>query len=206
MASPAQIAANRGNALHSSGPVTPEGKARVAQNAVKHGLTAKNLVVRDDEREEFESLRDSLNAELDPQGVVETLTFSEVLHAGWNLQRLRRLEAEVSIGTMDDFTDPQTSAVLDRLTRYQSRAQRAWFRALAELRRLQTDRALRLRKLEPEEAAALPALVDINELTKQTHSEVTAEAMKQAINFMELETGVFLRDARHKRLAAQPQK
>jgi len=206
MASPAQIAANRGNALHSSGPVTPEGKARVAQNAIKHGLTAKNLVVRADEREEFESLRDSLTAELAPQGAIETLTFNQLLHAAWNLQRFRRVEVEVSTGAAADFSDPQATSVLDRLTRYQSRAERAYFRALAELRRLQTDRALRLRKLDPKEAESLPTLLDVNELTKQTHSEVTAEAMKQAINFMELETGVFLRDARHKRLAAQPQK
>lgn len=39
MASPKKIAANRANAQASSGPKTAEGKARVAKNALRHGLS-----------------------------------------------------------------------------------------------------------------------------------------------------------------------
>jgi hypothetical protein len=187
MATAAQITANRENAQHSTGPVTPEGKSRVAQNALKHGLTAKNLVIRIDEREEFAELRDSLHAELAPQGAVETLTFNEILHAAWNLHRFRRIEAEICSGFAGDFTDPETTAVLDRLTRYQARAQRAYFRALAELRTLQTNRALRAFKVDPDDLPEVPAIADINELTKQTHSEVQAEAMKLAREMFDLQ-------------------
>ena len=195
MASPAQITANRANAEHSTGPVTPEGKARVAQNALKHGLTAKHLVVRDDQREEFETLHTSLAAELDPQGAVENVTFNEILHAAWNLHRFRIIESEASLGCLDDFTDPQTAALLDRLTRYQARAQRAYYRALQELRTLQTNRALRARKLEKEEEAAVPVIADINELTKQTRSEVTAEALDLALKMTDCQVKTMQRDA-----------
>ena len=150
MATAAQFTANQSNAKLSTGPRTEEGKARVAQNALRHGLTAKHLVVREDEREEFEAFRSGLQSELDPQGTIEETTFEEFLHAAWNLQRFRRLESEVSLGTLDDLTDPQTSAVLDRLSRYQSRAQRAYYKALSELRTLQTNRALRAVKLSAE--------------------------------------------------------
>jgi hypothetical protein len=68
MATAAQITANRANALHSTGPATPEGKARVSQNALKHGLTSKHLVIRPDEEAEFATLRDALEAELAPEG------------------------------------------------------------------------------------------------------------------------------------------
>jgi hypothetical protein len=40
MASPAQLAANRRNALHSTGPRTNTGKSRSRGNAFKHGLRA----------------------------------------------------------------------------------------------------------------------------------------------------------------------
>jgi hypothetical protein len=195
MATTAQITANRANAQHSTGPVTPEGKSRVAQNALRHGLTALHLVVRDDEREDFEALRASLVQELDPQGPLENLTFDELLHAAWNLRRFRRIETEASLGTLDDFTDSQTTAVLDRLGRYQARAQRAYYRALQELRSLQTDRAWRVEKLDSETAAAVPALANIRDLTKQTQSDVTAEAIKQASRILNLETGLLRVDA-----------
>ena len=187
MSSNAQITANRANAQHSTGPVTPEGKARVSQNALKHGLTARHLVIRENEHEEFAALRDSLTADLDPQGAIEVLTFHELLHAAWNLQRFRRLEAEVSIGTMDDLTDPQTAALLERLGRYQARAQRAWYRALAELRALQTNRVLRA-AAEPD----LPALVDIARWTKQTQSKPKTGAPKPVPNRMEVDAEALL--------------
>jgi hypothetical protein len=190
MATAAQLTANRANAQLSTGPATPEGKARVSKNALRHGLTARHLVIRDDEREEFAALQDSLSGELAPQGALEALAFNELLHAAWNLHRFRRIEAECSSGTPDDFTDPQTIAVLDRLGRYQARAQRACSRALQELRALQTNRALREVKLDEEGAAELPALAEVNDLTKQSQSDVTAEAIRQAINMVEYDTGV----------------
>jgi hypothetical protein len=136
-------------------------KARIAQNARKHGLTAPHLVVREDEREDFESLRNSLLAEFMLQGAV------------------------------DDFTDPQTCAVLDRLSRYQARAQRSYYRALQELRTLQTNRALRAIKLSAEDEAAVPAITDINELTKQTRSEVMAEALDMAMKMVNYQSESF---------------
>src|SRR3954451_19938016 len=90
MASLAQINANQANAQLSTGPRTDAGKTRVSQNATRHGFTARHTVIRDDEQEEFAALQDSLTAELDPQGPLETITFQELLHAAWNLQRFSR--------------------------------------------------------------------------------------------------------------------
>ena len=203
MATPSQINANQVNAQQSTGPRSPEGKARVAQNALRHGLTARHLVIREDEREEFTALEQSLAAELDPQGAVEILTFHEVLHAAWNLHRFRRVEAECSLGGMQDYIDPEATAVLDRLTRYQARAQRAYYRSLQELRILQTNRALRTLKLPEQTDQQVPAIAYINEFTKQTRSEITAESLKLALHMVNYETGVFQLKALRNRLASQ---
>src|ERR1051326_809631 len=196
MASPAQTIANQANAQSSTGPRSAAGKARVGQNATRHGLTARHLVIREDEREEFEALHDSLLAELDPQGAVETITFHELLHAAWNLERFRRLEVELSgAGDAGAFSaDRPTSAALDRLGRYQARTQRAYYTALRELRTLQTNRALRLVKLDEETDAEVPAITDINELTKQTQSEVTAQALEIAIKMADGQSNSYTRD------------
>jgi hypothetical protein len=58
-----QLAANRVNAANSTGPRTPEGKARSAQNSRKHGFTASHFaVVRLEELEEVAHLRADLIA------------------------------------------------------------------------------------------------------------------------------------------------
>src|SRR5579863_2389468 len=190
MASPAQFQANQANAQRSTGPRSPEGKARVSQNALSHGLTARHLAIRPDEQEEFTALQDSLLAELAPQGAIETVTFQELLHAAWSLHRFRRVEAEASSGTLADFSEAPATTVLDRLGRYQARAQRAYYKVIQELRTLQTNRTLRFVKLNEDVAADVPAIAAINELTKQTHSEVTAEAIQQAIHIVDYQTGV----------------
>lgn len=56
MATKKQIEANKQNALISTGPVTPKGKAIAAQNAVKHGIFARDLLItagdgKEDEQE-----------------------------------------------------------------------------------------------------------------------------------------------------------
>ncbi len=201
MASPAQITANRANARHSTGPRSPEGKARCAHNALRHGLTAAHLVVREDERGRFEDLRAGLIEELDPQGAVETLVFNELLHAAWNLDRFRRLEAERGPQAIENDASRE---FMDRLARYQARTQRAFYRALQELRTLQTNRALRSLKLTEEEEDAVPAMTDINELTKQTQSEVTAEALELAVKMVDYEAGAFTLKAIRDRAAASP--
>ena len=53
MTSQARIAANRCNAAKSTGPRTAEGKAIVAQNAVKHGLLAQEVVIKGEDPQEF---------------------------------------------------------------------------------------------------------------------------------------------------------
>ena len=75
MTTQARIQANRLNAQNrrsaeaeSTGPKTPKGKAVVSQNALKHGLSARHDVVITESQADFDLHRDSLLAELAPEG------------------------------------------------------------------------------------------------------------------------------------------
>ena len=68
---PHKSKANRSNAQKSTGPRTAEGKAVAAQNAVRHGLLAQEVVVKGEDPGEFEFYRQQMLAELAPAGQME---------------------------------------------------------------------------------------------------------------------------------------
>jgi hypothetical protein len=71
MLTPAQIDANRANAKLSTGPKTPEGKARVSRNALKHGFTSSKPYVPPGEQEEFTAFAQALHTSILPKGAPE---------------------------------------------------------------------------------------------------------------------------------------
>jgi hypothetical protein len=89
------------------------------------------------------------------------------------LRRLRRLEAELFHDNLDPLADPAATETLDRYARYQGRLDRAFHRAMRELRTLQTERAHR-GTLEPQTARALPPLASVMELAKRTQDPAAA--------------------------------
>src|SRR5258708_36783782 len=66
MASEAQVAANRRNAGRSTGPRTAAGKAAVSRDALRHGLTAEQVVLFDGEEEDLAPFHDELRRAPDP--------------------------------------------------------------------------------------------------------------------------------------------
>lgn len=96
MSTKRQITANQRNALVSTGPVTAEGKALVAQNAVKHGIFAKDiLITAGDGKEdalEYQELLDGLILSLHPSGQMECLLVEKIAVDYWRLRRVLRFE------------------------------------------------------------------------------------------------------------------
>ena len=186
MTATARATANAANAALSTGPRTEEGKARSSRNAVKHGLTSKQLVIAPGEEDEFAELHDSLHEQLSPEGALEMGIFNMLVHAAWNLERFRTLEAQLMSKGLDDLLDDLTTKTLDRLQRYATANQRSYFKALAELRKVQNNRILR-RVLEGHDDT-LPELVSVIEVAKQTQEIEAARdkaewhAMEAAIN------------------------
>ena len=87
-----QIEANRKNAQKSIGPKTPEDKRVVAQNALKHGLFSRYLILHDEDPLEYQALLDGLNAALKPVGALEYSLVERIALALWRQRRLVRSE------------------------------------------------------------------------------------------------------------------
>ena len=87
-----QLKANQSNAQKSTGPVTAEGKQIVANNAVKHGLFSKHLVLRDENPEDYQLLLDGLQTELNPVGTLEQSLVERIAVTLWRQRRLVRSE------------------------------------------------------------------------------------------------------------------
>jgi hypothetical protein len=122
--SPRKLAANQQNARRSTGPRTPEGKARVRHNALKHGLLAKEVIVPlGDEREKravFDHLLDDLCQHYAPVGPIEAMLVDRIAVAYWRLRRATRAEVGELIVEIDNapgFDVPYLSPVAARLRR-----------------------------------------------------------------------------------------
>jgi chemotaxis protein histidine kinase CheA len=92
---PRKIAANRANAQKSTGPRTPDGRARAAQNSLKHGLNSDRVLVPDELYSEFEEFRQALLEEFQPATPDQALLFEHMAAAAWRLRRIRRIETDM---------------------------------------------------------------------------------------------------------------
>src|SRR5258707_11131268 len=149
MATLKQFEANRRNSQKSTGPKTPEGKAAVSMNALRHGLRARTVVLPGENREEFNQLCDDLEIEWHPQSRTEQFYVEQMAVSQWKLTRMEVVETNI-------FKDAEAAKnqlpMLDRLWQAECRLERSYARAQRELERLQASR--RQPGPEPEEAPA----------------------------------------------------
>jgi hypothetical protein len=157
MATPAQIAANRLNAMKSSGPRTAEGKAASRMNALRHGVDAQSIVIPGEDPEELVDLARDYRHQFRPNSPEQEFLVETLVNADWLRRRYLRLEAEITnqaLAEMDPCPNPlgslylsdnPASRALDRIRRQYDAAQRAWLHAykhLEQLRRQSVETAL----------------------------------------------------------------
>jgi hypothetical protein len=159
----ARVEASRRNGARSRGPKTAEGKARSAQNALRHGMRAlRYVVLPDEDGVEFQALEAALVEELAPVGALQVVLARRVAMAAWRLARADRMEVELfaerrwengGVG-MALIRDGNGTRSFETLPRYRGAAMAEFWRALRTLKALQADPAA------PELPVAAPALVD----------------------------------------------
>ena len=161
MATESQVKANRNNAKKSTGPKTPEGKAKSAQNATKHGLTASHDVIKGESQEEFDAHRQGFLDALNPQNAIEGFLADRMASLAWRLKRASRMQNELVNGLLLDhayavkdrsilYREPSNhnpelalgaainrdfsrNSVLERLTLYERRIENSFLKSLNEL-------------------------------------------------------------------------
>jgi hypothetical protein len=107
LVSPKRIAANRANAAKSTGPRTPQGKARSAQNARKHGFTGSTFaVVRLEDLQEVAHLREDLLAVYQPVNSQEVFAIERMALAQQTILRAARLESGLFTACLSEAMDP----------------------------------------------------------------------------------------------------
>jgi len=174
MSTQPQIHANRRNAQKSTGPNTPQGKAVVSQNALKHGLSARHDVITTESQADFDLHRDALLAELHPLSPMESILADRIVSLSWRLKRADLIQNQTIDALHEESTaklfpaltrlltpenqDPDlilgrialkdfsNERVLDRLLMYERRIEHSLFKTTLELQRLRL-----LRNLEPSE-------------------------------------------------------
>jgi hypothetical protein len=147
--SSARAEASRRNGAKSRGPKSAEGKARSAQNALKHGLRAQtHVVLPQEDGAEFARLEAALIAELAPAGgALQTVLAQRVAVAAWRVARADRLEVELfkerhlqghGLG-LALIRDGNCTRSFETLVRYRGAAMAEFWRALRTLEAFQPE-------------------------------------------------------------------
>ena len=138
MSTKARIAASRRNAKKSTGPKTPEGKAKSSMNALRHGLRSQKAVLPSENQEDFNQVHAGLQDLYQPQTVAEQDLVEQAVLSKWKLVRAEKLETDCYLEAEDAG---QKSIILNRITQIQTRLERSYFKAYKELERIKAARA-----------------------------------------------------------------
>jgi hypothetical protein len=90
-----QLAANQANAQLSTGPTSPEGKAKSSLNAVKTALTGRAVLLPTDDAAAYERHHTAYHEELRPVGPRETALVQSLADIHWRLGRIPALEMAI---------------------------------------------------------------------------------------------------------------
>jgi len=130
--------------------LTPEGKAISARNALKSGLFSTGDFIRNGEESEYTQTLESLLGELSPEGILENTFTSEIMGATWRLRRCRLLESAFDMIEDETLLEKQQKSV----DRARAQSHSILRKSMTELRKLQTERQIRL-QLEIDEPSGL---------------------------------------------------
>jgi hypothetical protein len=177
-----QLAANRANAQHSTGPKTEEGKQRTRLNASRHNLTGQVTAMTPEDRKAHDAFSAGLIKSMAPEGELELQLAQRIATDSWRLNRASAIEdnifalglfrssndldieqAELHAAMTAARTFTREAKAIELLTLYEQRLNRSVQKNLATLQTLQATRKAE-QKAAMEEAAKLLELSEMKGL------------------------------------------
>jgi hypothetical protein len=153
MSSIRKIESSRANGARSHGPVTESGKEIASQNARRHALLARVVVLENESPDAFAGVVSEHLARFQPADGIEYGLVEEMAAAWWRLRRTWSIETQLLNDCFDGpqpgkgtsllataFKNPDDSRGLALLHRYETRLHNMYQRALKNLLMLQTLR------------------------------------------------------------------
>ena len=167
-ASRAQFEANRNNAKHSSGPQSAQGKHRSSQNAYRHGLTGRVVVLPTEDMEAYNKFAKEIVDSLHPETPMETQFAQTIADSQWRLNRARTFEdGMVALGHFEEAGNfyaesPDIHAAMTAAKVFRDRSKDFMNLALYEQRiqRAQKEAMRQLKESKAERKAAAPPPVE----------------------------------------------
>ena len=95
MISQKQLAANRQNALKSTGPKSNKGKKKSSMNAFKYGINSNKFLIEGEKKSEFENYKKDFIEELNPTTFLLQEIASQIITTGWKIKRYTSLESVI---------------------------------------------------------------------------------------------------------------
>ncbi len=126
------------------GPKTAAGKAKVALNALRHGISSTRPVVPGESSPKWETHRRTIVAAFAPVGPVEAALAERVASALWRLRRVNAYE-EASIAERQDLETASARWLphpldIDKIIRFEAHLTRQLYQALHELESMRAER------------------------------------------------------------------
>jgi hypothetical protein len=87
--------AARANGAKSRGPATPDGRAKSSRNSLRHGLSAKSVLLPDESHEQFQLLLDAHIQQFRPTTPVEMDLVEAMALSRWRLRRIWAIETSL---------------------------------------------------------------------------------------------------------------
>jgi len=208
MRSANQAKASRENGAQSKGPVSPEGKLKVAQNALKHGLTAKHVVLTTENEAAFNEMQKVFYDRFQPADDAEWYLAEEIGVATWKIRQAWSIQQQFmdiqiaanaaqqnykdlekvpgeSQTAIAEATQANNNKALQNIRLQEDRLSRQRDRLINQLRKLQKDR----REAEPTPPEPLETAKPEQKNKPETLFMVATNAPQPASQSIEKEVG-----------------